>query len=340
MLKEVGCGGGNPLPGDGAVGSCQVGTSDPSSNPEGGLSCGGCGREIAERWYLRAADRAWHCGCLRCCHCRLPLAAELTCFARDGNIYCKEDYYRIASPQRALLVDGVADRLRRLGWIPGFRPPESADETHADKLQTPSAQNDEELLCHQPEPGRKGPQTTGSEDGLVEARPPGLVPKRPGKMAAKHDATRGKRRGRRWRKLPRNTRVFEPGGAPQCRTELRSYGGQQQPAPSFHGGTPRAAPSPLRRFVPGIILRYLLTPVSNGGGLQFWLPPQPARLVNRLCERSWWPWISEEEQRKRGCDAGGKIYGKNLRKLMVCRIEPRVFQITYIIAIRDRSASR
>ncbi|XP_015509157.2 LIM/homeobox protein Lhx9 isoform X1 [Neodiprion lecontei] len=100
MLKEVSCGGGNPLPGDGAVGSCQVGTSDPSSNPEGGLSCGGCGREIAERWYLRAADRAWHCGCLRCCHCRLPLAAELTCFARDGNIYCKEDYYRLFAVSR------------------------------------------------------------------------------------------------------------------------------------------------------------------------------------------------------------------------------------------------
>lgn len=95
MLKEVGCGGGTPLTGDGAVSSCQVGTSDPSTNPEGGLGCGGCGREIAERWYLRAADRAWHCGCLRCCHCRLPLAAELTCFARDGNIYCKEDYYRL-----------------------------------------------------------------------------------------------------------------------------------------------------------------------------------------------------------------------------------------------------
>lgn len=97
MLKEVCCGGTTPPPGDGAVGNRQIGSGGRTS-PEGGtLGCGGCGREIAERWYLRAADRAWHCGCLRCCHCRVPLAAELTCFARDGNIYCKEDYYRFVS---------------------------------------------------------------------------------------------------------------------------------------------------------------------------------------------------------------------------------------------------
>lgn len=94
MLKEVGCGSSTPPPGDGAISNRQIGTGD-NNNSDGSLGCGGCGREIAERWYLRAADRAWHCGCLRCCHCRVPLAAELTCFARDGNIYCKEDYYRL-----------------------------------------------------------------------------------------------------------------------------------------------------------------------------------------------------------------------------------------------------
>lgn len=94
MLKEVGCGSSTPPPGDGAISNRQIGTGE-NNNTDGGLGCGGCGREIAERWYLKAADRAWHCGCLRCCHCRVPLAAELTCFARDGNIYCKEDYYRL-----------------------------------------------------------------------------------------------------------------------------------------------------------------------------------------------------------------------------------------------------
>ncbi|XP_014219811.1 LIM/homeobox protein Lhx9-like [Copidosoma floridanum] len=112
MLKEVGCGaGGTPPAADGA--RLQQGAPVPPDNVTGGqnhrpedtaglkaLACGGCGRDIAERWYLKAADRAWHCGCLRCCHCRLPLAAELTCFSRDGNIYCKEDYYRLFSASR------------------------------------------------------------------------------------------------------------------------------------------------------------------------------------------------------------------------------------------------
>ncbi|XP_011648097.1 LOW QUALITY PROTEIN: LIM/homeobox protein Lhx9-like [Pogonomyrmex barbatus] len=116
MLKEVGCGNTTPPAGGrgGGTNNRQIsaneggggggggggGAAGAAVSPEGALGCGGCGREIAERWYLRAADRAWHCGCLRCCHCRVALAAELTCFARDGNIYCKEDYYRLFAVSR------------------------------------------------------------------------------------------------------------------------------------------------------------------------------------------------------------------------------------------------
>lgn len=46
------------------------------------------------RFYLLAADRSWHGSCLRCFRCSQPLDSELSCFSRDGNIYCKEDYYR------------------------------------------------------------------------------------------------------------------------------------------------------------------------------------------------------------------------------------------------------
>lgn len=111
MLKEVGCGSITPPPGDsGEANNRQVGANEGGgggsggggnggggggiSGTEGPLGCGGCGREIAERWYLQAAERAWHCDCLRCCHCRVPLATQTSCYARDGNIYCKEDYYR------------------------------------------------------------------------------------------------------------------------------------------------------------------------------------------------------------------------------------------------------
>lgn len=67
------------------------------SGAGGGLEaamCAGCGGRIHDRYYLLAVDRQWHAHCLKCCECKVPLDTELTCFARDGNIYCKEDYYR------------------------------------------------------------------------------------------------------------------------------------------------------------------------------------------------------------------------------------------------------
>lgn len=84
MLKEresLDRGGASPFPGVGS-GSLDV------------TSCAGCGGRIHDRYYLLAVDRQWHAHCLKCCECKLPLDSELTCFARDGNIYCKEDYYR------------------------------------------------------------------------------------------------------------------------------------------------------------------------------------------------------------------------------------------------------
>ncbi|XP_013147486.1 PREDICTED: LIM/homeobox protein Lhx9-like [Papilio polytes] len=62
--------------------------------------CAGCGARIQDRFYLLAVDRQWHGTCLRCCECRLPLDTELTCFSRDGNIYCKDDYYRMFCVKR------------------------------------------------------------------------------------------------------------------------------------------------------------------------------------------------------------------------------------------------
>ncbi|XP_075911770.1 uncharacterized protein LOC116938315 isoform X2 [Petromyzon marinus] len=62
--------------------------------------CAGCLRPISERYYLLAVDRAWHTACLRCCDCARPLESELTCFSKDGAIYCKRDYYRRFSVQR------------------------------------------------------------------------------------------------------------------------------------------------------------------------------------------------------------------------------------------------
>ncbi|XP_035230673.1 LIM/homeobox protein Lhx2-like [Stegodyphus dumicola] len=64
------------------------------------VRCAGCGGSICDRYYLLAVDRQWHVSCLTCCQCKVQLDSELTCFSRDGHIYCKEDYYRMFSVKR------------------------------------------------------------------------------------------------------------------------------------------------------------------------------------------------------------------------------------------------
>lgn len=66
----------------------------PPLSPEKPALCAGCGGKISDRYYLLAVDKQWHLRCLKCCECKLALESELTCFAKDGSIYCKEDYYR------------------------------------------------------------------------------------------------------------------------------------------------------------------------------------------------------------------------------------------------------
>ncbi|XP_027993898.1 LIM/homeobox protein Lhx9 isoform X4 [Eptesicus fuscus] len=72
----------------------------PPLSPEKPALCAGCGAKISDRYYLLAVDKQWHLRCLKCCECKLALESELTCFAKDGSIYCKEDYYRRFSVQR------------------------------------------------------------------------------------------------------------------------------------------------------------------------------------------------------------------------------------------------
>ncbi|XP_015920236.1 LIM/homeobox protein Lhx9 [Parasteatoda tepidariorum] len=62
--------------------------------------CAGCGRHIVDRYYLNAVDLQWHVYCLKCHKCKAQLDEELSCFWKDGHIYCKEDYYRLFSSKR------------------------------------------------------------------------------------------------------------------------------------------------------------------------------------------------------------------------------------------------
>ncbi|XP_014615048.1 PREDICTED: LIM/homeobox protein Lhx9-like isoform X3 [Polistes canadensis] len=86
-----------------------------------GVVCAGCGLRISDRYYLQAVDRRWHAACLQCSHCRQGLDNEVTCFCRNGNIYCKKDYYRMfgslkrcARCQAAILSSELVMRARDL----------------------------------------------------------------------------------------------------------------------------------------------------------------------------------------------------------------------------------
>ncbi|XP_034943720.1 protein apterous-like isoform X2 [Chelonus insularis] len=86
-----------------------------------GVVCAGCGLRISDRFYLQAVDRRWHAACLQCSHCHQGLDGEVTCFSRDGNIYCKKDYYkmfgsmkRCSRCQAAILASELVMRAREL----------------------------------------------------------------------------------------------------------------------------------------------------------------------------------------------------------------------------------
>ncbi|CAF1122952.1 unnamed protein product [Rotaria sp. Silwood1] len=56
--------------------------------------CYGCRQLIDDRYYLMAVDRSWHLSCLKCFDCGMSLEQERTCFARYGQIFCKDDYIK------------------------------------------------------------------------------------------------------------------------------------------------------------------------------------------------------------------------------------------------------
>ncbi|KAL3870693.1 hypothetical protein ACJMK2_038737 [Sinanodonta woodiana] len=56
--------------------------------------CGACGVKIREKYLLRVDEQSWHLQCLRCCICDSSLEDHKTCYNKEGNFYCKPDYYR------------------------------------------------------------------------------------------------------------------------------------------------------------------------------------------------------------------------------------------------------
>lgn len=74
--------------------SCRKREPPDAPQPPPDDACAGCGARITDRYYLLALERRWHTPCLRCCECKMPLDSEQRCYARDSNIFCKNDYFR------------------------------------------------------------------------------------------------------------------------------------------------------------------------------------------------------------------------------------------------------
>ncbi|XP_076642091.1 LIM domain only protein 3 isoform X1 [Halictus rubicundus] len=73
-----------------------VSKSETNKNGATPQECAGCGKTIAERFYLKALDLYWHEDCLKCecCDCRLGEVGN-TLYTKANLILCKRDYFRL-----------------------------------------------------------------------------------------------------------------------------------------------------------------------------------------------------------------------------------------------------
>ncbi|CAG0889782.1 unnamed protein product, partial [Darwinula stevensoni] len=62
----------------------------------GASECAGCGKQITDRYLLKALDMYWHEDCLKCgcCDCRLGEVGS-TFFTKANLFLCKRDYLRL-----------------------------------------------------------------------------------------------------------------------------------------------------------------------------------------------------------------------------------------------------
>ena len=56
--------------------------------------CAGCRIRIQDKYYLCAVEKKWHSSCLKCAECGAELENEASCFEKEGQIYCRDDYLR------------------------------------------------------------------------------------------------------------------------------------------------------------------------------------------------------------------------------------------------------
>ncbi|NXD14366.1 LHX9 protein, partial [Nothocercus nigrocapillus] len=129
-------------------------TNMPPLSPEKPALCAGCGGKISDRYYLLAVDKQWHLRCLKCCECKLALESELTCFAKDGSIYCKEDYYRYCDQPVAPKALSLSTHYEPQRSSPRGLPkvaPRLPNGTNGSRLEDPRAKNAERAAKGHPD---------------------------------------------------------------------------------------------------------------------------------------------------------------------------------------------
>ncbi|BHF80458.1 LIM/homeobox protein Lhx3 [Sparganum proliferum] len=79
--------------------------NSPFPNPCLVPTCSRCGDKVNERTLIRVLDQFWHAKCMYCPDCGVSLGSK--CFFRDGEVYCKEDFFRRFGTKCASCEEGI-----------------------------------------------------------------------------------------------------------------------------------------------------------------------------------------------------------------------------------------
>jgi len=75
------------------------------------MVCSHCKKPILDKYVLTVLDQPWHPGCVRCADCGSVLNEK--CFARDGSLFCRKDFYKKFGPK----CDGCGEGLSPLDLV-------------------------------------------------------------------------------------------------------------------------------------------------------------------------------------------------------------------------------
>ncbi|EUB58386.1 LIM/homeobox protein Lhx3 [Echinococcus granulosus] len=82
----------------------QMATQSSLNGPSAPI-CSRCSEQVHEKTLLLVLDQYWHAKCLYCSDCGVSLVNK--CFYRDGEVYCREDFFRRFGTKCASCEEGI-----------------------------------------------------------------------------------------------------------------------------------------------------------------------------------------------------------------------------------------